>query len=454
MAYSGMLPSQVQSRIYHILLAIATVVISGTQDSHRVKKRRMSFQPKQYARLDRPRTEWNLKVEKPHRGMTLGNFAMKKIKWLEETTLQSLIENKQMEVLRSRFPGTTSKDDGFESVVPDVGMELLTNDVVHIHIPVPDGLADPHAIPLQILHDDGVLLGINKHAGCAVQPKTENDMDNILSALHARYRTDDPSTDRVPHLAHRLDMDTSGVLLALWDRRLTSRIQRQFEQRQVHKEYLAIVHGVPAAERGTVDMPIASNHSAPSGTLKYYPCTETGRAAVTDWVVERQLKHFALVRFLPHHGRTHQIRIHALHMGHPLLGDHMYGGGVEFTTHDLLALETSAKHVQLPIRIFHGRPGDVVHDLVGSLPVEQLSPVLAQRQMGCQQNIAVLGDIASSSIDAHDSAMDNTPMAVTRCMLHSNILEVDHPSTGKRCRLEAPLPPDMGAVLELLSAVS
>lgn len=151
--------------------------------SNIVYGRAMSFQPKQYARLDRPRTEWNLKVEKPQHGAALGEFLMKKLKWFDDTSLQSLMEKKQIKILRAPSSIRAGGDTLWVEISPDSKMELLTNDMIHIGMPVPEGLTDPHSIPLTILHDDGVLLGINKQAGCAVQPKMENDMDNILTAL-------------------------------------------------------------------------------------------------------------------------------------------------------------------------------------------------------------------------------------------------------------------------------
>lgn len=87
---------------------------------------------------------------------------------------------------------------------------------VNIEVPPPGGLFDPTTIPIAPLLDDGVLFAICKQPNLPVQPRGENDMDNVISALHSQYRSDDPTKDRVPYLAHRLDADTSGVLLLLW----------------------------------------------------------------------------------------------------------------------------------------------------------------------------------------------------------------------------------------------
>lgn len=97
----------------------------------------------------------------------------------------------------------------------------------------------------------------------------------------------------------------------LQDRKLSSRVQRQFEGREVKKQYLAIVHGNPVGDSGTIDVPLVSNSKAPIGQLMYYPGPD-GKEALTDWEVVERFSNFALVRFFPHQGRTHQIRLHAL----------------------------------------------------------------------------------------------------------------------------------------------
>jgi tRNA pseudouridine32 synthase/23S rRNA pseudouridine746 synthase len=88
-------------------------------------------------------------------------------------------------------------------------------------------------------------------------------------------------------------------------------VQRQFEGREVKKQYLAIVHGNPTEDSGTVEVPLVANKLAPIGQLMYYPGPD-GKKALTDWVVVERFSRFALVRFFPYQGRTHQIRLHAL----------------------------------------------------------------------------------------------------------------------------------------------
>lgn len=105
------------------------------------------------------------------------------------------------------------------AAAPRLDDELALQTQVIVETPAPAGLADPSQIPIEPLVDDGVLFAICKQPNLPVQPRGENDLDNVISALHSRYRTDDPATDRVPHLAHRIDADTSGVLLLLWVRR-------------------------------------------------------------------------------------------------------------------------------------------------------------------------------------------------------------------------------------------
>eukprot|EP00040_Diaphanoeca_grandis_P021906 m.117153 g.117153 ORF g.117153 m.117153 type:complete len:533 (+) comp28559_c0_seq1:146-1744(+) len=432
----------------------------------------MSYQKKKYPNLAKIRTEWSFIVEGPQAGMTLSEFLIKRIKWMNRRTLEDLI-------LENRI---TMPD--YEFVVPDEKLSQLQK--IYMTIPAPPlteskiDTAFPEKIPITVLMDDGVLFAINKQANLAVQPRFENHMKNVLAALHARYRHEDPELDKVPHLAHRLDMDTSGVLLLLWDRKLTSRVQRQFESRAVHKEYLAIVYGCPSEDQGTVDVPIISDPNAPANQLRYYPGS-SGKEARTDWVVEEKFANFSLVRFKPHHGRTHQIRLHALYMGHPMLCDHMHGGGDSITKAQLLAAEVTA--VELPIiKTKSNHP----HELVTSIDLSQLSPPLAaartkKEQVSTGPNSTTTATTTSPTLTTETDSnpasnthatstktittTDTTPSPSTtatvmsgegdevvldRCALHSNVLELKHPSTAELVRLEAPLPSDMLRVLEIL----
>jgi 23S rRNA-/tRNA-specific pseudouridylate synthase len=219
----------------------------------------------------------------------LGEFLLARLQWADAAHVASLIHDGRVTVTpheskqdRDRTSIVSATADGGamnadgpaapEPSAPPTAEDVLTHrSTVAIEVPPPVGLPDPLAIPIESLFDDGVLFAVSKRPGIPVQPRGGDDLVNVLSALHARHRTDDPATDRVPHLAHRLDVDTSGVLLLLWDSKLSARVMRQFSTREVKKEYLAIVHGVPASDAGVVDTPLVSDPGASDGELMYRP---------------------------------------------------------------------------------------------------------------------------------------------------------------------------------------
>ncbi|MHC4470709.1 MAG: RluA family pseudouridine synthase [Planctomycetota bacterium] len=185
---------------------------------------------------------------------------------------------------------------------------------------------DPATIPLPILYEDEVIVVLDKPAGYVVHPVGRHQMDTIINALHHRYRRpDDPARDVVPKLAHRLDRFTSGVLLVAKRDDIRSELGRQFADREVSKEYLAIVMGRPDPERGEVEAPIGKNPHSPNGLPMMVK--DDGEPSLTLYETERDLGEWTLVRFRPMSGRTHQIRVHAQWLGTPLVADAMYGDG-------------------------------------------------------------------------------------------------------------------------------
>lgn len=394
----------------------------------------MSYQRKQYPNLAVKRTRWDLVVEAPQDGWTLIQFLKKRIRWMTDDKLDELLENSRISIV-----GASIDSKNPPQLYPE--FSLIDQQRILVTIPPPpkvdeEDVDDPMEIPLKPLVDDGVIFVIDKQPGLPVQPTTENQMANVLSAMHARYRNEDPQLDRVPHLAHRIDIDTSGVLLMMWDRKLCTRVMRQFENRDIQKEYLAIVHGCPKSNEGEVDVPIVAKTSSPG--LKYYPGSD-GKEATTAWTVEEKFNNFALIRFRPRHGRTHQIRIHALYMGHPLLCDHMYGGGTKFTEDQLREMEKSPSTGDfLPLK----NGSSHLRDLVDTVDLDVLSPTLA----------AARKDTSDIREPSWLSQTGGEPV-IQRCCLHSASLSLKHPSSGKHTVLTADVPNDFLAVLEVLRSV-
>jgi 23S rRNA pseudouridine1911/1915/1917 synthase len=182
----------------------------------------------------------------------------------------------------------------------------------------------PVAIPLDVLFEDAHLLVLNKAAGMVVHPGVATGEDTLVHALLAHCAGGLSGVGGVerPGIVHRLDKETSGVLVVAKTDAAHRALADQFASRTLQKEYLALVAGAPPADHGTIDRAV-SRHPVHRHRMTV---GEGGRPARTDWsVVERFGGRAALVRCRIHTGRTHQIRVHFKSAGHPLLGDATYG---------------------------------------------------------------------------------------------------------------------------------
>eukprot|EP00049_Salpingoeca_infusionum_P012278 m.223717 g.223717 ORF g.223717 m.223717 type:complete len:219 (-) comp15140_c1_seq20:1511-2167(-) len=172
------------------------------------------------------------------------------------------------------------------------------------------------------------------------------------SVLHAQYRREDASEDVVPRLSHRLDVETSGVLVLSTEKKLASRMAKQFQQRVVDKTYLAIVDGVPLEKEGTIDIPLTKSLDPTSTFYVQYKDEQNGKACTTKYRVLSELQggKYCLVAFSPVTGRTHQIRAHAQLIGHPLVGDVKYNARVResSSSRERLALHCCTLRFQHP----------------------------------------------------------------------------------------------------------
>jgi len=263
---------------------------------------------------------------------------------------------------------------------------LSPGDIIDVTFPRPPRPeALPEAIPLEILHEDDSLLIVNKPAGMVTHPAYGNYTGTLVNAL--LHHCDQLSRTREavrPGIVHRLDKETTGLMVVAKSDAVHAHLARQFSRRTIDREYWAIVWGRFHEERGVIEASLARSKR----DRKKVTVAEEGKHAITEYTVLRQFDFLTLIRLKLQTGRTHQIRVHLAHIGHPVFGDPTYGG-------------------RNPA--WNG-----------------LERKKAQRAANLLKEIA-------------------------RQALHAKTIGFVHPKTGEKMRFDSDLPDDMRTVLDLLS---
>jgi 23S rRNA pseudouridine1911/1915/1917 synthase len=276
---------------------------------------------------------------------------------------------------------------------------LRVNDVLSVRLPeAPDQSLAPEDIPLEIVYEDDALVVINKPAGLITHPGKANYRGTLAAGLQFHFdRLSDVAGKLRPGVVHRLDRGTSGLLVVAKDNQIHHLLSRQFERREVTKEYRAIVWGVIDRDGDSIDTFVRVN---PKRREAMMVCDEggTARRAITDFEVLERFYDFTYVRFLPRTGRTHQLRVHARHLGHPIVADRLYGGRAALTRAYLSGTE---------------------------------SPRGLRRKRSDESTAA--GEVI-----------------ISRPALHAHRLAFRHPATDKPVEFIAPLPADMENLLAAL----
>jgi len=203
--------------------------------------------------------------------------------------------------------------------------KLKEGDHVTVEVPDPEPLeVQPEAIPLNIVYEDASLIVIDKPPGMVVHPAPGHSGGTLVNALlhHCKDLAGIGGVER-PGIVHRLDKDTSGLIVAAKTDVCMQSLTRQFKERDIKKVYLALAKGIFESKTGVIDVPIG-RHKIHRKKMSTH--TSAGREAQTRYEVLRQLDGFAYVQLFPKTGRTHQLRVHLASIGHPILGDRLYGG--------------------------------------------------------------------------------------------------------------------------------
>ena len=203
------------------------------------------------------------------------------------------------------------------------GYLVKTNDFIELELELSERkITDPEQIPLEIIFEDSEFLVVNKPAGMLVHPTVRVRNGTLLNALafHLNPESDKENFVRAG-LVHRLDKQTSGLILIAKSARSLRVLSDHFKRKLIEKRYLALVQGIIEEDSGTIDAPVGRYAEERSWNIK-----ADGKYAVTNFWVKERFADKTLLELEPVTGRTNQLRIHLAHIGHPILGDEKYGG--------------------------------------------------------------------------------------------------------------------------------
>ena len=197
--------------------------------------------------------------------------------------------------------------------------------VISFTVPEPREISlEPENIPLDIIYEDGDLLIVNKPRGMVVHPAPGNYSSTLVNALlwHCKGNLSGINGVIRPGIVHRIDKDTSGLLLVAKNDSAHISLSQQISEHSLDREYRAVIHGHLKNIEGTVDAPIGRN---PNDRKKMCVTNQNSKSAVTHYTVLKEFKDFSFVKLKLETGRTHQIRVHMAYLGHPVAGDPVYG---------------------------------------------------------------------------------------------------------------------------------
>ena len=244
-------------------------------------------------------------------------------------------------------------------------IKIVAGDRLKIIIPEPEQLdLTPENIPLDILYEDEHLIIVNKPADMVVHPAPGHYTGTLVHALlyHCDTLAGIGGVER-PGIVHRLDKNTTGAIVVAKSDRAHQNLQAQIKAKTARREYWGVVYGSFPTETGKIDLPIGRQKSDRQ-KMAVVSVEQGGRVAVTHWKTLERIGNFSLMQFLLETGRTHQIRVHCTHKGHPLVGDNLYGSN-------------RSLKVNLSGQALHARQLSLLHPISGEL-IEAIAPLPAE----------------------------------------------------------------------------
>jgi len=254
--------------------------------------------------------------------MRLDQFLAAHLKWRSRSSIQGLIRDGYVQI----DPSTPDEPRGSGTLTTErrPGRKLLHGSRVVVVIPEENRIARSDApAKIDVLYEDAEVVAVDKPPDLAVHPSGRHLSDTLIQRIHAYYRDEIEANSVAPRLRHRLDRETSGIVL-VGKRPLThGLVASQFENREVEKEYLAVVWGEMREDSGTIELSLGPSRISRI-RLKMAVLSD-GQPARTDWFVVDRRAGYTLVKCRLYTGRQHQIRVHLAAIGHPVVGDKLYG---------------------------------------------------------------------------------------------------------------------------------
>ncbi len=243
-----------------------------------------------------------------HPGERLDVFIARRLPHLTRTRVQQLIAGAHVTVGGSRARAALRLDAG-QRVTVEIPAAVPTT-------------AQPEDIAIDVIYEDADLVAVNKPPGMTVHPSPGHSTATLVNALLARIKDlSGIGGEMRPGIVHRLDRDTSGIILIAKNDAAHNAIARQLTERRVEKTYVALVEGTPKPDEGVIDAPIARDPR----NRQRMAIVQGGREALTRYRTTERFTGSSLIEVHPKTGRTHQIRVHLAAIGHPIVGDRIYG---------------------------------------------------------------------------------------------------------------------------------